>query len=627
MVTSTHRFLIDTTFIFENTHKAFLGAPLLIKEGRDYTFLFGFTRDFLRIRHSFGINDGVIVIGKEAFSVTTKEKVHNVLNVIKEMGAPYVYDSNNSILDINSHLSQQASYVITQDKKLLQLANDTVSVILPNNLKDIDYMTPGVIKSKIGVDPKDIPTFLSLTEGAKSSKLTKLQAIRLIELYTDIDGIYENICEITSTIKKKLAINEEAFRSAYSKMRIKEINTSLSYNISDYTMNLNNEKNISLLQSHGFYSLTRLLKSQSKVHLTLNADKKESSSYHAIVDSKGIRVLEKLLLSSEYCAIDTEADDKDPHHATLFGVSFSVKNGEAFFVPLIEFDLKGISRKDVVLFLKRIFKKPIKFIGQNIKYDYLLLRKNGIKIDNIHFDTMLAAYDCYGDWIFFNLKYLSKRLLGKTIKSYQEIVRNDETFLDLPFKVIVKHACEDADVTLRLYHILMKELERKGITEQYFNKTITQVKKLGDFEYDGISVNTDTLKKIRGLLMDEAVKAKQNIWCKIGKSIDLDSQKELRVVLNDTLNLRELVGSKTIGLSALEQLAINRPIVKLIVEYKRKRKQLIAIDSIVKAIKEGKIYPIFNQMKSTYGQLTSNIPNLFDIDGISNLKGCCRLPN
>lgn len=463
---------------------------------------------------------------------------------------------------------------------------------------------------------------MGLTEGLKSSKLTKLQAIRLIELYTDIDGIYENLYKITSTIKKKLTINEESFLSAYSKMRIKENNTSLSCNISDYTMKLNNEKNINLLQSHGFYSLTRLLKSPSKVHLTLNADKKESSSYHAIVDSKGIRVLEKLLLSSEYCAIDTEADDKDPHHATLFGVSFSVKNGEAFFVPLIEFDLKGISRKDVVSFLKRIFKNPIKFIGQNIKYDYLLLRKNGIKINNIHFDTMLAAYDCYGDWIFFNLKYLSERLLGKTIKSYQEIVRKDQTFLDLPFKVIVKHACEDADVTLRLYHILMKELERKGITEQYFNRTITQVRKLGDFEYDGISVYTDTLKKIRGLLIEEAVKAKQNIWCKIGKSIDLDSQKELRVVLNDTLNLREFVGSKTIGLSALEQLAINRPTVKLIVEYKRKRKQIIAIDSIVKAIREGKIYPIFNQMKSTYGQLTSKNPNLFDIEGISNLKDC-----
>ena len=179
MVTSTQRFLIDTTFIFENTHKAFLGAPLLMKEGQDYTFLFGFIRDFLRIRHSFGINDGVIAIGKEAFSVTTKENVHNVLNVIKEMGVPYVYDSNNSILDINSHLSQQASYVITQDKKLLQLANDTVSVILPNNLKDIDYMTPSVIKSKIGVDPKHIPTFLSLTPSLPliAVKLLKLQGI------------------------------------------------------------------------------------------------------------------------------------------------------------------------------------------------------------------------------------------------------------------------------------------------------------------------------------------------------------------------------------------------------------------------------------------------------------------
>jgi len=526
------------------------------------------------------------------------------------MGVPYVYDSNNRILEIYDDLSLQISNIITQDKKLLQLANDTVSAIFPNNLKDIDYMTPSVIKSKIGVDPKHIPTFLLLTEGSKSSKLTKLQAIRLIELYGDIDGIHENLSNITSTLKKKLTINEESFLSAYAKMRIKENNTPLSYNIDNYTIKLNNEKNINLLQSHGFYSLTRLLKSPPKVHLTLNADKKESGSYHAIFDSKGIKVLEKLLLSSEFCAIDTEADDKDPHHATLFGVSFSVKKGEAFFVSLIEDDLKDITRKDVVSFLKRIFINPIKFIGQNIKYDYLLLRKNGIKIKNIHFDTMLAAHECFGDWTFFNLKYLSYKLLGKEIKSYKEIVGKEQTFLELPFKKMVNHACEDADMTLQLYHVLYEELEKKEVSEQYFNDTLPMAGKLGDLEFNGVSANINKFEKIRKRILNKSLDIRRNIYEKIGKEFDIDSQKDLVVILNDSLGLKKFVGSSKITLSVLEQLAINNPVPRLIVQYKRLQKKIRTIDSTAKTVKDKKIRPIFNQIKSLYGQPSSKSPNL-----------------
>ena len=213
-----------------------------------------------------------------------------------------------------------------------------------------------------------------------------------------------------------------------------------------------------------------------------------------MLDSQGLTTLEALISSSKLCAIDTETDDKDPHQATLFGVSFSVKKGEAFFVPLIENDLKGISPEDVISSLKRIA-EATDFIGHNIKYDYLVLRKHGIKIGSIHFDTMLAAYECYGDWDFFNLKYLTERLIRKTIKSYKDIVKKEQTFLDLPFKELVRHGCEDADVTLRLYEILKAELKKRGITEQYYNVTLSLAEKLGETEYRGIPVNSDRLNK------------------------------------------------------------------------------------------------------------------------------------
>ena len=148
MVALKQRFLIDSTFIFENTHKAFLGAPLFLKKGQDHTFLFGFLRDFLRLRNSIGINRGLIAIGKEAYTVTERKNIHDIVTFLIEIGIPHVFDSKNKISEICAALSPQISNIVTQDKKLLQLANDDILFIFPNNLKEIHYMSPKIIKSK-----------------------------------------------------------------------------------------------------------------------------------------------------------------------------------------------------------------------------------------------------------------------------------------------------------------------------------------------------------------------------------------------------------------------------------------------------------------------------------------------
>ena len=209
MVNKILNFCIDTTFIFKNTHKAFLGAPLFYKDGVDNTFLYGFLRDFLRIRQLIGINNGILIIGKEATSVTSKKNVLNIVNLITEIKIPYIHNSKNSVIEICNQLRKEISYIISQDKRLLQIANDEISIIIPTDQKKIVCMSRDLIKSKMGIVPESIPTFLSLTEGVKSSKLTKLQTIRLIELYGDLDNIYANITKITPAIKKKLIHNEQ----------------------------------------------------------------------------------------------------------------------------------------------------------------------------------------------------------------------------------------------------------------------------------------------------------------------------------------------------------------------------------------------------------------------------------
>ena len=592
MVNHKLHFCIDTTFIFENTQKAFLGAPLFTKDSSNTTFLYGFIRDFLRLRQSLGINSGILVIGKEAGYVAPKDNVHNVINFLKEIGLPYIHNPNHSIVRICSHLSKRISYIVSQDRKVLQIANDNISIIFPNNLKDIDCMSPKSIKSEIGVEPKYIPTFLSLTEGAKSSKLTKLQAIRLIELYSDLDNIFDNLSKITPTIKKKLTQNKESLISKYFDIKLQDNHEQVPSSFEDWNIRLSDVKIVSILNSYRFYSLTRLLKNPPQVQLNIKSDKSKPSLYHPIVDFEGLKELEKLLLLSKLCAIDTETDNKDPRYATLFGVSFCVKNGEAYFVSLIEEDLKDITYDDVVSFLRMIANKPIKYIGHNIKYDYLVLRKSGIDIENICFDTMLAAYDCFGDWTFFNLKYLSLKLLGKEIKSYREIVDKSKTFLDLPFKKIVNHGCEDADITLQLYHILHEELEKRGILEQYFIDTLPMIKKLGDMEFDGILLKISSLEELRKDIVSKSLESKHMIYDKVGMKFEIDSQKELAIILKESFGLQQFVSAKKITLALLRQLSINTPPLKIIVKYKILQGHLNQIDSILRQVKDNQQFPL-----------------------------------
>jgi DNA polymerase-1 len=484
-------------------------------------------------------------------------------------------------------------------------------------------MSPEAVRTELGVKPADVPTYLALSEGSGSSRLTNRQSVRLIELYGDLDAIYKNLAKITSSqIQKKLVENEVQARRYYVESKIERSLEMTPYEIKSSSFNLDTGRNRQLLKTYGFHSLVALLENPAEVRLEWHGSKSSTDSYHAVVDRTAIKELESLIQSSKVCSIDTESDDKDPRKGTLFGVSFSVKPGEAHFVPLIENDLKDVSKDDVLQFLKRIFARDVNFIGHNIKYDYLLLRRNGIRIKSIYFDTMLAAYDCYGDWPFFNLRYLSQKLLGKEIKSYSDLVDQDNTFLDLPFKVMVDHACQDADMTMHLYPVLVNQLKERGITGQYYNDTMSLLKCLCDLEFEGVPVNERKIDKTRGSLIERAVCLKGDVCNELGNAFDLDSQEDLSVILRENLALRRFIRSKTITLSVLEQLAITEPIVRLIVQYKRLRRQIKAVESISSAVTGKRVYPLFKQVRSPAGLVSTTSPSLFDIDALPELRPC-----
>jgi hypothetical protein len=293
-------------------------------------------------------------------------------------------------------------------------------------------------------------------------------------------------------------------------------------------------------------------------------------------------------------------------------VSFSVKKGEAFYLPTVDFHLQQLDPDTVLLALRKMLEGKIKVVGHNLKYDYLLLRRYGIRINNFHFDTMLAAHDCFGDWDLLNLPFVAGKILGKKIKAYREIVGKTQTFLDLPFRELVAHACADADTTLQLYRVLDKEINQKGISNQYRNETLALALRLVEWEYDGIPVNSTKLSKAREALLKDVAALKKSVLEEAGVSFNIDSEKELHAVICKTPRLAEVIGGRKMTLRLLEELAISQTLVRKVVEYRRRQKQLRHVEEMIKAVRDGRMYPIFSQTRSDHGSLYSTRPRLFE---------------
>ena len=627
MVSTGQTYLIDTTFILRQTADAFYGAPLLVLDGEDRTFVYGFFRDLLLARRELGIARGILVIGLEGHVAAADGDVTAVVRFAKALGIPVVHEPQRSALDICYHLSKKATHLITGEPKLIQLASERLSVIKPKDSKEYECLTPASVLSEVGVVPAEIPTALALHNTRSGCKetgpLTKRQAVRLVELYGGLENIYANLDEITSAaIRDKLTSDREAIMRTYSRSMIDSSPADVTVDGSRIDWGIDNKRVAKILDANRFHSLVRLLPLRGDVRPLASVHVRETKNYRAVQNRESLQEVEAAVCGSEVCALDTESDSKDPRKASLLGVALSVQKGVAFFLPVLRRDLKDVSREEVIASLQRMLNKQRRIVGHNIKYDALLLRRHGITIGNIYFDTMLAAYDCFGDWDFFNLGFLAEKLLGKRIKRYSDIAQRDRTFLDLPFKEMKDHGCQDADFAMRLYEHLDKELSKRAIRQQYAETTMKLARRLAECEFQGVPVCPNKLEQARNDLLVAIAAVKERAWERLGEKVDLDSSKALTETLNSHLDLRTTIGMKSLSLRLLEDLAISHRDLQPIVEYKRLRKELRHVESIAVAANGNRVYPLFNQIRSSSGRLSSTDPSLFEEDGVSVVRPC-----
>jgi DNA polymerase-1 len=375
-------------------------------------------------------------------------------------------------------------------------------------------------------------------------------------------------------------------------------------------------------QVEKFYDILMMssLLAENDIYKIIEAQQKDINSIskkYILVDSP-IKLDDciRQVMRSKVVAVDTETTSLKVIDAELVGVGLSIAENKGYYIPLNS----DLENNLIITKLKELLANPkVKVIGQNIKYDYNILRKYDIKIKNILFDTLIAGYLINPSSNTFNLDSLSLHYLNyKKIKTEELIGKGKKqiTMDKVPVEDVAKYCCEDVDVTYQLYKILSPILQSYGLSKIFNDIDLPLVKVLSEMELNGIEVDAEALKTFSTQLEESIKNIELSIYDAVGHEFNINSSQQVGKVLFEELELKS--GKKTstgysTDITVLEELAKDSEVVANIIRYRKltKLKSTYA-DSLQKEInsKTNRIHTSFSQITAATGRLASTNPNL-----------------
>ncbi|MBX9853547.1 MAG: DNA polymerase I, partial [Cytophagaceae bacterium] len=344
--------------------------------------------------------------------------------------------------------------------------------------------------------------------------------------------------------------------------------------------------------------------------------------YH-VIDTPSLRktLIQHLLLQEELC-FDTETTSVDAYETDLVGMSFSYRKGEAYYIPVPQ---NFEEAKKIVEEFKPVFEnEKISKIGQNIKFDIIVLWKYGVNIKGLIFDTMIAHYLLEPE-MKHNMDFLSEVYLNYSPVSIETLIGKkgvkQKNMKDVPLEKIAEYAAEDADVTSQLKCIFAPKLKEQNAAKLYFDVEAPLVAVLADMECAGMKIDTAALGDFSKQLTIDIIELEKKIFKIAGCEFNIASPKQLGEILFDRLKIdpnakKTKTGQYATGEEILAKLAYEHDIARLILEYREFQKlKSTYVDSLPQLIspRDGRIHTCYNQTVAATGRLSSVNPNLQNI--------------
>lgn len=672
-------FLIDAYALIYRSYYAFLKNPRINSKGMNTSAIFGFINsleDVLKRENPTHIAVAFDPKGPtfrhEAYELykaqreETPEVIRQSVPIIKDIIEAY----NIPILevprfeadDVIGTISKQAEkegfdvFMMTPDKDYGQLVSDHIFMYRPKFGGDYEIMGVKEVLNKYSLTSVDQVIDLLGLMGDSSDNIPGCPGVgektaqKLLEEYGSIEKLLENTDKLKGALQKRVTENVEQIRFSKflatiktdvpiqfdamkcvrekpNEARLTEIYTELEFRTFINKLTAEEKKPAPAKVAKGpvqgsLFDIFAPEEPSVPKYSTLADLKSIAHTYHLVDNEEKRGNLGRFLLSQDFFAFDTETDGIDPLTAGLVGMSFAVKENEAWYVP-VPADAEEAAK--VIAHFSPALQNPQSLkIGQNIKFDILVLRKYGVRVAGPLFDTMIAHY-LLNPELRHGMDYLADTYLKYKTIPIEKLIgpkgKNQLSMRDVPIAQIAEYAAEDADVTLKLKNYFAPELKKEGLESLFFDIEMPLIYVLAEMEETGVKLDTVALKQSSDVLTGELNKLEKEIHELAGVKFNINSTKQVGEILFERLKIEEKAkktktGSYSTSEDILEKMRSKHPIVGKLLEYRGLKKLLSTyIDALPELIRPetGKVHTSFNQTVTSTGRLSSTNPNLQNI--------------
>jgi len=559
--------------------------------------------------------------------------------------------------------------MVTPDKDYGQLVSDRIFIYRPKHSGGYELLKRDDVRQKFDIENESQIVDLLGLMGDSSDNIPgcpgvgEKTASKLLKEFGSIENLLKNTDKLTGALKKKVEenaeqiefsrflatiktdvpiefdekrlevepINEAELRKLFEELEFRSL-LSRVLNKEEEKPNLETVKKSAVNQS-GQMSLFDFGEEETATEKQVQSEEipivtslkniDDVPHDYILIDTKEKRaeLISKLLNEKSVC-FDTETTGVDVFSAELVGLSFCWKTGEAFFVPFSENqdETREILREFETFFADENIEK----VGQNIKFDLLMLAQYGIEVKGKLFDTMIAHYLLQPE-LRHGMDYLAEIYLKYRTIRYEDLVggkgKNQTDIRQIDLQKLCRYASEDADITFQLKQILEKEIVDNSFEKLFYEIEIPLVRVLAQMEQNGVRIDSQALRQSSNVLTDEMLKIEKEIHQLAGMEFNVSSAKQVGEVLFVRLKVDEKAkktrtGQFSTSEDVLEKLRSKHPIINKILDYRGLKKLLSTyIDALPQLInpKTGKIHTSYNQTVTSTGRLSSSSPNLQNI--------------
>ena len=595
---------------------------------------------------------------REATPEDIKVSVPIIKNLLRAWNIPILqvdgYEADDVIGTLATKAGQQGitTYMLTPDKDYGQLVTDHVFIYRPRHGGGYETMGPEEVKQKYAIPSTAAVIDLLALMGDSADNFPgcpgvgEKTAVKLINEFGTVEEMLSRIGDIKGALQKKVADHVDDIKLSKFLATIKT-DVPIELRMDELKVSQPNEAELrKLLEDLEFKSLaSKILKKPETIQKPANGQldlfaefapegsgepefssfetlKSVPHTYKLVENEEDLRKLYDYFLTNDFLVLDTETTSTSAIDAELVGLSFAIKEHEAFYVPIP-------ANREEALRIVNIFKplyenEQILKIGQNLKYDLEVLRNYGVELKGQMWDTMIAHYLIQPE-LRHNMDYMAEVYLHYKTVHIDELIgprgKNQRSMRDLSPTDVYEYACEDADITLQLKNKLEPELKKHECEDLFYQIEMPLMPVLAEMEMNGVCLDTESLAETSKQFTARMNEIEQRIYELAGQQFNIASPKQVGEILFDKLKIVEKAkktktGQYVTSEEVLQQLKNKHEIVADILEH-RGLKKLIGtyIDALPKLInpRTGHIHTSFNQTITATGRLSSSDPNLQNI--------------